>query len=441
MNDQPGPWGAAPPPPPPRAPDGWPPNVPGADGSLEEGEAARIAFADRRRDFFRLCLRGAALQFVTFGFYRFWLTTDVRRHLWSHTSLDGDALEYTGRAQELLIGFLVALAILTPVYAVYFLIGVEAERLRAFASVPLFFFLYLFGHFALYRARRYRLSRTVWRGVRFWMDGSGWAYAGRVFLWSLAVGLTAGAAWPWRVASLERYKMRHSLYGDQRGDFVGGGWALFKRVWWIGLILVFAVAAFAIGTVESIQSAMLPGRRAAFGGVGMTLAGLALFALPFVIPVYRAIEWRWWADGARLGETRLTCRLSYGALLGLYVKSALVGGLVVFGLVAAMMAVGAGMVAGLAGALKGSSLENVLSGGAGGAAAYAAIALMVAAYLVVGLAVGVVQRVYLQHDYWSRIATSLTVVGLDGLAAVTQRGDAANALGEGLADGLDVGGL
>lgn len=439
MNDQPGPWGAAPPPP--REPDGAAPNVPGSDWRLEAGDAARLAFADRRRDFFRLCLRGAALQFVTFGFYRFWLTTDVRRHLWSHTSLDGDALEYTGRAQELLIGFLIALAILTPIYAVYFLIGVEAERLRAFASVPLIFFMYLFGHFALYRARRYRLSRTVWRGVRFWMDGSGWAYAARVFAWSIAVALTAGIAWPWRVASLERYKMRHSYYGDQRGDFAGRGGALLKRVWWIGLIVVFAVAAFAVGAIESIQSAMLPGRRTALGGVGMTLSGLALFTLPFIIPVYRAIEWRWWADGARLGETRLTCRLSNGALLGLYVKSALVGGLVVFALALAMVAVGAGLAMGLAGALKGSSLENVLGGGAGGPAAYAAIALVVAAYLVIGLAVGVVQRVYLQHDYWSRIARSLTVGGLDGLAAVAQRGDAANALGEGLADGLDVGGL
>ena len=43
-------------------------------------------------------------------------------------SLDGDALEYNGRARELLIGFLFALAILMPIYFVNFLIGVEVER-------------------------------------------------------------------------------------------------------------------------------------------------------------------------------------------------------------------------------------------------------------------------------------------------------------------------
>jgi len=37
------------------------------------------------------------------------------------------------------------------------LAGLEAERLKAFASIPLFLFYYLFVQFAIYRARRYRL--------------------------------------------------------------------------------------------------------------------------------------------------------------------------------------------------------------------------------------------------------------------------------------------
>ncbi|MFX7021358.1 DUF898 family protein, partial [Acinetobacter baumannii] len=77
----------------------------------------------------------------------------------------------------LLIGFLIALAILMPIYLAYFLISIEAEHMQALASIPLVAAFYVFGQFAIYRARRYRLTRTVWRGVRFWMDGSGWRYA------------------------------------------------------------------------------------------------------------------------------------------------------------------------------------------------------------------------------------------------------------------------
>src|SRR5580704_15849599 len=120
---------------------------------------APLAFSDSRRDFFRLIVRGAALELVTVGFYRFWLITDIRRHLWSNTLIDGDGAEYTGRGKELLVGFLFALAILAPFWLVYFLISIEAERFRAFASTPLFLALYAFGQFAIYRARRYRLTR------------------------------------------------------------------------------------------------------------------------------------------------------------------------------------------------------------------------------------------------------------------------------------------
>src|ERR1700742_449956 len=114
-----------------------------------------VAFSGNRGEFFRLVVRGAALELVTVGFYRFWLATDIRRHLWSNTVIDGDAAEYTGRGKELLIGFLFAMAILVPIYLAYFLITIEAERFKEFASFPLILGFYAFGQFAIYRARRY----------------------------------------------------------------------------------------------------------------------------------------------------------------------------------------------------------------------------------------------------------------------------------------------
>jgi uncharacterized membrane protein YjgN (DUF898 family) len=196
----------------------------------------KIAFTGERGDFFRVVRRGALLELVTAGFYRFWLSTDIRRSLWANTSIDGDTLEYTGTAKELLLGFLFALAILVPVYLIYFLIGIEAERAKAFASIPLILFFYAFGQFAVFRARRYRATRTVWRGARFWMSGSGWAYSWRACLWGLLALLTLGLALPWRERALERYKMRHLHYGDLPARFKGTGWDLFKRTWWLWLL-------------------------------------------------------------------------------------------------------------------------------------------------------------------------------------------------------------
>jgi len=67
--------------------------------------SARAAFTGEFRHF---VTRGALLELVIFGFYRFWLATNIRWHLWSNSSVAGDALEYTGTGRELLIGFLFA---------------------------------------------------------------------------------------------------------------------------------------------------------------------------------------------------------------------------------------------------------------------------------------------------------------------------------------------
>src|SRR5688572_32750967 len=78
-------------------------------------------FAGDERAFWRLLIRGAVLLLVTLGIYRFWLVTDVRRALWNNTEIAGDYLEYIGTARELLLGFLIAIALLVPVNAMLFL--------------------------------------------------------------------------------------------------------------------------------------------------------------------------------------------------------------------------------------------------------------------------------------------------------------------------------
>jgi uncharacterized membrane protein YjgN (DUF898 family) len=385
--------------------------------------ASPVAFTGVRSDFRRLVVRGALLELVTLGFYRFWLATDMRRHLWSHTSVGGDAPEYTGTAKELLIGFLFALAILVPVYLVYFFLGLEAERYQAFASVPLILFFYLFYQFAMYRARRYRLTRTVWRGVRFWMKGSGWAYALQAGLWLLLVIVTLGLALPWYQAVLERYKMRNSFYGDLAGRFDGTGGGLFTRyIWfWLGTVLV-------VGGVSAISIAV-PAAGAVFGP-------LVAIGVPFAYAAYKAIEWRWWASGVRFGEVRFESKLSTGALAGLYWKVIGWSFLILLVLFAWMFGVG-----GLAYLLFAGSAATESQVGAMIAQNPLVIGLVVLGYVICALIFGIVVRLYLRRDVWARVAASTMVYNLSAADNVTARGEAANALGEGFADSLDVGGF
>lgn len=381
----------------------WTPLGPSSPPPLPAPPPMPVAFSGSRGEFFHLVKRGAGLELVTLGFYRFWLTTDIRRHLWSNTQIDGDGAEYTGRGRELLIGFLVALAILVPIYLAYFLVGLEAERVKAFASIPLVAFFYLFGQFAIFRARRYRLTRTVWRGVRFWMSGSGWIYALKASLWGLLVMLTLGLALPWRTAALERYKMGHSYYGDLRGSFEGSGWEFFKRGWWLWLLAPVALVAWPIA--------------------------------PFIYGAFKAVEWRWWLSGIRIGGVRLESQLPRSRLIDLYWK--VIGWIFVLGLV---FSVYLGLAAALAASIGGDgfaeffksqefskSIPLLVLGGLG--------------YLMFALAINVVLRVYLMRDLWVRVLESINIHGIETAANVSARGELANALGEGFADGLDVAGF
>ncbi len=388
-------------------------------------QRTEVAFAGAPGDFFGLLVKGAALLIPTAGFYRFWLVTDIRRHLWGHTRIGRESLEYTGTGRELLIGFMIALAVLAPIYVAYFALGLAAERLQAFASLPLFLILYVFGQYAAYRARRYRATRTIFRGVRFWMTGSAWRYAGRTFLWDLATLFSLGLALPWRMAALERYKMQNTRFGDLPGDFVGTGATLFRRgiapwAMTVGLTILAVAAAFVAR--DAGQVIVL---------VGTTI--VMSFALPIAYVLLRGTLLRWLIEGVRFGPVALESRLRRDTVFGCYLKW-----------LAATTGYGA-VLAGVLGSLLAARLGDLNKLEASLAADWSSYAFEAAAVLLLYLAfllgLGVLKRYFLDRGIWVAVAASTTVVNLTAADHAVAAGEAAGSLGEGLADALDVGAI
>src|ERR1700722_8618796 len=220
-----------------------------AEASIASAGAAQ--FLGKETAYWRLRINGAALLILTLGLYRFWFATDVRRFLWSNTEIVDDTLEYTGLATELLIGFLFAVAILVPLYTV-FAIGVLELSPRAPVSLVAGILLVAFlGEFALYRARRYRLTRTVFRGVQFDQHGAAWRYAVYALLYWCAVIATLGLAYPWAQACLQRFKMGHTCYGDLEGSFAGkaGTLFLYGLPIWLAVVGPILFSFFLLGTL------------------------------------------------------------------------------------------------------------------------------------------------------------------------------------------------
>lgn len=199
------------------------------------------------------------LTILTLGIYSFWGKTEVRRRMWSMIRVNGEPLEYTGTGLELFLGFLIIFFVfllptslwilflqlyLSPVDPLYapLLIG---SIVALYLVVPL-----LIG-MAIYRAVRYRASRTRWRGIRAALTGNsigfGWAY-----YWTLIVDLMVlGWLSPWRSMMLQRRLTGEMQFGDEPLRFTAkadGLYGRFAALWFgtIGLYIALIAAIFGV---------------------------------------------------------------------------------------------------------------------------------------------------------------------------------------------------
>jgi uncharacterized membrane protein YjgN (DUF898 family) len=407
----------------------------------------RVGFTGNNGAYWGLMIRGALLLAVTLGIYRFWLFTDMRRFLWANTEIDGESLEYTGTAIELLLGFLMAIGILVPIYGLIFVGTLELGLISRFSSLFGLVVLAIFGQYAIYRARRYRLSRTTLRGVRFRQTGSGWSYALRAVLWFVLNVATLGLSYPWSVASLERYKMRHTFYGEAGGQFVGAGWRLFGRgIWiWLAIVVPLALGIFAAGAMidwPAVGHALTTAKgndvfvalnkiKSLKAALGIAGGGVILSILLAVVlyPVFQTIIMRWWLEGLRLGAAQAHSDLRIGRfylayfLYVLYVLAFTLGFFIILGMVSA----GAALVC--------LAMGVNLKAPSGGFTTVMTV-ITVVGYVAYLLGLSTIYQAALRFRLWQVAAQSVTVTNLASLDNVHAHDAPASAVGEGLADAL-----
>lgn len=153
---------------------------------------------------------------LTLTLFRFWQRTLFRRKLWGETTINDEPLEYIGKGSELFFGFLIALLVLgLPPALGFFLIQqfLGPIWVGVYVSV-LYLFLFVLIGVAIFLARRYQLSRTMWRGVRFRQTGSAWAYSFAAIGYGILTGLTFGWFGPVARLRLARRMWKDVLYGD-----------------------------------------------------------------------------------------------------------------------------------------------------------------------------------------------------------------------------------
>ena len=229
-----------PPPPPPPVPVVWDPGPPAAGADVN-----RLSFHGVGGSLFGIHIVNVFLTIVTLGVFYFWGKARVRRYLWSQTAIAGDRFAFHGTGREMFLGFLKAVLIFAvPLIALS--IVYNSPSVWGIVRALAYFLAYLIGAvfypLAIVGARRYRLSRSSWRGIRFSFRGSGKEFIRLFFVQSLLTGATLGLWYP--VFDTKRYAFltSNSWFGNRRFHFDGSSFQLFKS-----FLLALILTPFTLG--------------------------------------------------------------------------------------------------------------------------------------------------------------------------------------------------
>ena len=266
----------------PQPPSGPPPEAPGPRLRRHP------VFHGSGGTLFGIHLINTLLTLVTFGFYYFWAKTRLRRYLFSQSEIEGDRFAYHGTGRELLLGTLkAALVFGVPIYVLNIIRDVldVPVLVKVAAGVLSGSLLFVLFPVAMVGARRYRLGRTSWRGIRFSFRGRVWDLVKIVVVGSFFTAITFGLYYPYFLVARQTFMVSHSYFGSERFDFTGRGRDLFWP--FVRAILI-------------------------------TLPTLGLCWVWYI-----ARKRRYFWDRTTFGTARFACTVTGAALLGLWVVNVL----------------------------------------------------------------------------------------------------------------------
>jgi len=363
---------------------------------------------------------------LTLGIYRFWAKTRIRKYIWSSVSGDDDSFEYTGTGLEKFLGFLVAMVILAIYLGLFNLIltfvgfsiipdgnspeaifrQTAAINLSLVAVLPLLLF-------AQYRARRYKMARSRWRGIRFGAEKGAWGYVGRSLLYWFLTIISLGLLMPMATFKLEKYVTDRSWYGNTPFQQDGKWTMLYAAMKHLVIgVIILIVAGVAAAVLDA------PGV-----GIGLGILGYIWFI--FGMAFYRIRSFAIMTRYKVLGEgIRFDAQPSTGHIVATVLLGSLLVGIVtglIFALAAGVLAVTMGFAAGV-----GSGLGPIVFAGF--------------LYVLGLLIAGALSLVWITQPIIDHIVTSMQVFDNGELAGIRQRATDTGADAEGFADALDIGG-
>jgi len=220
--------------------------------------SGRLVFHGSGGSLFGIHIVNIFFTLLTLGAYYFWGKAKVRNYLFGQSEFAGDRFAYHGTGRELFTGFLKAAIIFGTISALFraapFLPGGIAVKIAAILLA--YALLLTFIPMAVVGSRRYRLSRSSWRGIRFSFRGKTNAFI-KLFLRGTLLSLfTFGIYYPFFLTRQYAFMTDGAYFGNRKFAFDGEGKGIFGvymkalglwMIWGIFVGIAMPVATIFVG--------------------------------------------------------------------------------------------------------------------------------------------------------------------------------------------------
>jgi uncharacterized membrane protein YjgN (DUF898 family) len=279
-----------------------------------------LRFNGNGAEYFGIWIVNLLLTIVTLGIYSAWAKVRRLQYFYRHTELAESSFDFHGSPIRILIGRLIALAMLLA-YNV-------SVRLQSRMIFVVLLALAVVMPWLLRNSFRFRLYNTSWRGTRFHFRGSvGGSY--RVFLLNGFLTLiTLYMMAPFMHQRLKQYQHENSWLGRTQCSFharAGQFYAIYL------LLLVAMVGFFFLISVTGISHAFVTvAQMQKQGGhvdtslvfrTFLILYGTLILVGLVVGPIFHALVTNLIWSNTRIGEHRIECRMSAPALIWITVSN------------------------------------------------------------------------------------------------------------------------
>ena len=185
----------------------------------------RLSFLGNGTDLFKIQVVNFILNVVTLGLFYPWAKARKLQYIYSNSTFENHPFAFTGSGNEMFKGFINAILIFIAVYAIFlFLVYLH---LRVWALLFFYIFLIMIIPLAIHGSFKYRMAKTLWKGIRFGYIGNRTALL-KLFLKGIFLTIvTLGIYGAWFSISIRRYVIEHIKMGGANIVYRGNGKGFF----------------------------------------------------------------------------------------------------------------------------------------------------------------------------------------------------------------------